>query len=327
MSYIQSAQSGGGGEGTVTSVALTMPGVFSVAGSPVTTSGTLAVSLATETANTVWAGPTSGGAATPTFRALVTSDLPAGTGDVVGPSSATDNAITRFDLTTGKLIQNSGLNIGDLTSNKINFGSPASAATSTALEITAGANSASAVGGNLRLGGGAGGTGAEKGAVVILGTANTTGNRPLLVTETDGCGEFGYDYNAGAYRRFRAGFFKTSIEIRDGGGSGAGVLITNDATDSSVRLFRSTAGHGIRLVNSGNIVLQIQDESANVLHQFNNGNAIFGVNTSNVVRFNNATQSTVGSAGGASAVPATPTGYWEVNLNGTAYVVPYYAKS
>ncbi len=30
-----------------------------------------------------------------------------GTGDVVGPASSTDNAITRFNLTTGKLIQNS----------------------------------------------------------------------------------------------------------------------------------------------------------------------------------------------------------------------------
>lgn len=31
---------------------------------------------------------------------------PAGTGDVVGPGSATDNALARFDSTTGKLIQN-----------------------------------------------------------------------------------------------------------------------------------------------------------------------------------------------------------------------------
>jgi len=36
-----------------------------------------------------------------------------GTGDVVGPSSATDNAIVRFDTTTGKLIQNSGVTIND----------------------------------------------------------------------------------------------------------------------------------------------------------------------------------------------------------------------
>lgn len=64
--------------GTVTSVALTVPGVlFSVAGSPVTASGTLALSLLTQTANTVLAGPASGGAATPTMRALVAADIPA----------------------------------------------------------------------------------------------------------------------------------------------------------------------------------------------------------------------------------------------------------
>lgn len=66
-----------GGTGTVTSVALSAPAIFSVTGSPVTTSGTLALSLATQSANQVWAGPTSGGAATPTFRALVKGDLPA----------------------------------------------------------------------------------------------------------------------------------------------------------------------------------------------------------------------------------------------------------
>lgn len=36
-----------------------------------------------------------------------------GSGDVVGPASATDNAIARFDTTTGKLIQNSGVTIDD----------------------------------------------------------------------------------------------------------------------------------------------------------------------------------------------------------------------
>jgi hypothetical protein len=42
--------------GTVTSVALTVPAILSVAGSPITSSGTLAVTLATETANTVFSG-------------------------------------------------------------------------------------------------------------------------------------------------------------------------------------------------------------------------------------------------------------------------------
>lgn len=36
-----------------------------------------------------------------------------GTGDVSGPASATDNAIARFDTTTGKLIQDSGITIAD----------------------------------------------------------------------------------------------------------------------------------------------------------------------------------------------------------------------
>lgn len=40
----------------------------------------------------------------------LTSDL---SSYVVGPASATDNAIARFDLTTGKLIQNSGVTIDD----------------------------------------------------------------------------------------------------------------------------------------------------------------------------------------------------------------------
>ena len=45
------------------------------------------------------------------------------------------------------------------------------------------------------------------------------------------------------------------------------------------------------------------------------------------VDFKLPTQSTVGSAGAASALPATPSGYIEFKINGSAYVIPYYAKS
>lgn len=64
------------GTGTVTSVALSLPGIFSVSGSPITGSGTLTGTLANQTANYIWAGPTSGGAAAPTFRAMVAADVP-----------------------------------------------------------------------------------------------------------------------------------------------------------------------------------------------------------------------------------------------------------
>lgn len=39
------------------------------------------------------------------------------------------------------------------------------------------------------------------------------------------------------------------------------------------------------------------------------------------------TQTTVGAAGGASALPATPTGYLTINLGNGPVVVPYYAVS
>ncbi len=64
------------GNGTVTSVALSLPGIFSVSGSPVTASGTLTAALATQAANQVWAGPASGAAAAPAFRSLAAADLP-----------------------------------------------------------------------------------------------------------------------------------------------------------------------------------------------------------------------------------------------------------
>lgn len=62
--------------GTVTSVGLSLPAIFSVSGSPVTTTGTLTASLATQVANTVFAGPSAGVDAAPTFRTLVADDVP-----------------------------------------------------------------------------------------------------------------------------------------------------------------------------------------------------------------------------------------------------------
>jgi len=59
----------------LTSVGLTMPSIFTVANSPLTANGTLGVSFNNQTANTVLAGPTSGAAASPTFRALGISDI------------------------------------------------------------------------------------------------------------------------------------------------------------------------------------------------------------------------------------------------------------
>lgn len=62
--------------GTVTSVGLAMPSQFTVTNSPVTGSGTLTAAWNNQTANYIFAGPTTGAAAAPSFRALVTADIP-----------------------------------------------------------------------------------------------------------------------------------------------------------------------------------------------------------------------------------------------------------
>jgi hypothetical protein len=63
------------GAGTVTSVGLVLPAMFTVSNSPVTLSGDLTAVLATQSAKAVLAGPVSGAAAVPTFRQLSADDL------------------------------------------------------------------------------------------------------------------------------------------------------------------------------------------------------------------------------------------------------------
>lgn len=86
----------GGSVAGVTSVALTAPAEFSVSGSPVTGSGTLAVTKATQSANTFWRGPTSGGAAQPSFGQIVTADIGS---DDLGSGTANSTTYLRGDRT------------------------------------------------------------------------------------------------------------------------------------------------------------------------------------------------------------------------------------
>lgn len=86
--------------GTVTSVGLTLPSIFTVTGTPVTSNGTLAATLASQAANTVFAAPT-GASGAPTFRTL--SLL---TGDVsdVSISAPQANQVLAFNSTTSKWV-------------------------------------------------------------------------------------------------------------------------------------------------------------------------------------------------------------------------------
>lgn len=79
------------GTGTVTSVALSLPSIITVSGSPVTTSGTLTGTLASQTANHVFIAP-NGSNGAPTFRAMVAADVPTLTAAKISDFQTTVNA-------------------------------------------------------------------------------------------------------------------------------------------------------------------------------------------------------------------------------------------
>mgnify|MGYP006921364330 CR=1 FL=1 len=55
--------------------------------------------------------------------------------------------------------------------------------------------------------------------------------------------------------------------------------------------------------------------------------AAAAVVSSGAISIGSTTQTTVGSAGAASALPATPSGYLKIYLAATQYVIPYYAQA
>lgn len=125
-SYIYTV--GGTGGGTVSSVGLTMPSsILTCTGSPITGSGIIACNLATQAANTAWAGPTSGSAAAPTFRALGVADLP-----FTYSGNTTKLGTVSGSLTSADCLQ------ADASGNIITTGAPCSAGSGVNLIDTTG---------------------------------------------------------------------------------------------------------------------------------------------------------------------------------------------
>jgi hypothetical protein len=128
--------------GSVTSVDLAAPAEFTVSGNPVTSSGTLTLTKASQAANLVWASP-DGAPGAPTFRALVANDLPGGGG------SGDWNSVLLAGASTGAVdpIISSG--------RFISFASNVSMAPGTAPSFFAGSTNSIAVGTSITMGTGA----------------------------------------------------------------------------------------------------------------------------------------------------------------------------
>ena len=117
--YVKSVVSAAGG-GTVTSVGLSLPNLFTVTGSPVAASGTLTATLATQAASRVFAGPTTGADAAPTFRALVAEDIPALTAAKISDfnTAVQANRLDQLAQATQPVTFGSNVTVtGDLTVN------------------------------------------------------------------------------------------------------------------------------------------------------------------------------------------------------------------
>lgn len=115
-----------------------------------------------------------------------------GTGDVVGPASSTDNAIVRFNLTTGKLIQDSDAilddsenltGIGNITGKSGGITLTGGTGASDALTLTSTSNGTK---GKITLGSSVGVNFTETNNCLALGATDTV----LNVFETTGVGRF-----------------------------------------------------------------------------------------------------------------------------------------
>jgi hypothetical protein len=177
------------GSGSVTSVALTLPSFITVTGSPVTTSGTLTGTLASQTANHVFIAP-NGSAGAPTFRALAAADIPELTSSKISNfnTSVQSTKLNQFAAPDGPVAMGSqrisGLaeptqstdaatkNYVDTTAQGIHTHTSCRLATAAALPSCTYNNGTSGVGATL--------TATANGALTVDGVAVASGDRILV---------------------------------------------------------------------------------------------------------------------------------------------------
>jgi hypothetical protein len=213
--------------GTVTSVGLSLPGIFSVSGSPVSSTGTLGASFVTQASNTIFAGP-AGGNGTPSFRSLVAADIPTITASKVSDFN-TQVRTSRLDQMAAPTADVS-LNNRKITS----LAEPTAAqdaatkayvdAVKTGLDFKDSVKAATTA--NITL----------SAAQTIDGVALTTGDRVLVKNQSTGSQNGIYTVASGAWAR--AGDFDSNVEVT----SGAFVFVEQGTVNADSGWVLSTDG-------------------------------------------------------------------------------------
>lgn len=126
------------------------------------------------------------------------------------------------------------------------------------------------------------------------------------------------------------------VFLRDGTAGNYGSLIRNNANDLTIAsgstqalIFTgaNAAFQGTLSVAGGSTLDGVTITDNTIKSNASNADLQIGTSGTGVIDILTATQSTVGSAGGASALPGQPTGYIKVKIGGTMRVIPFYDES
>lgn len=260
---------GTAGAGTVTSVDVAVPAVMSSSGGPISTSGTITLDFISQTANKVFASP-NGSSGTPTFRALVSGDIPAlsyvssvtGTAPVVSSGGTTpaismaastnsvDGYLTAADHTNFAAKQAAGNYITALTGDATAAGPGSSALTLATVNGNVGTFASSTV--NAK--------GLVTAAANLSGDVTTSGSVATLANTAVTPGS----YTSANITVDAKGRITAAANGSGGGGSG-----TVTDVDVSVPAYMSSTGGPV--TTSGVIALDFANQTTNKFFASPNG--------------------------------------------------------
>jgi hypothetical protein len=190
LNYVEITTSSG--SGSVTSVGLAddspVP-IYTVGSSPITSNGTLTLTLKTQSANLFFGGPSSGGATAPSFRSIIASDLPV-IGVTIG-STTINLGATATTLAGLVAVTSAALTVSGLTANSFLYSGTSSAISSTTAptngQLLIGSSGGAPVLGNITSGTGIGVTnGAGSITVSNTGVLSITAGTNISVSGSTG---------------------------------------------------------------------------------------------------------------------------------------------
>ena len=126
-----------------------------------------------------------------------------------------------------------------------------------------------------------------------------------------------------------------TVFLQDNGTSYAQLLrsgsndltIASGSTQAIIFTGANAAFQGALSVAGGSTLDGVTITDNTIKSNASNADLQIGTSGTGVLDLLTATQSTVGSAGGASALPGQPTGYIKVKIGGTMRVIPFYDES